>query len=243
MKNEVRICAHRGLSHACPENTLPAFGAALALGVDEVEYDLWMSADGVAVVCHDPRVDRTTDGDGVVTEMVWEDIQRLDAGAKTGDLWSGVRVPSFEDVLDAVNDRAGHNIHIKDPGPDGNLVKLACDEVQSRGLAEIAYIAGVEDVLDVALDYAPDVTRCCLCSQSTPDDQIDRALKYGCARLQFSRKVTAEGAARAHDEGLINNLFWSDELEDAKAYVAMGIDVVLTNEANKLENLTAGNQK
>ena len=237
MKNEVRICAHRGLSHACPENTLPAFGAALALGVDEVEYDLWMSADGVAVVCHDPRVDRTTDGDGVVTEMVWEDIQRLDAGVKTGDLWSGVRVPRFEDVLDAVSDRAGHNIHIKDPGPDGGPVKLACDEIQSHGLAELAYVSGVENVLAVARDYAPDVTRCCLAGKSTPDEQIDLALKYDCARLQFNRKVTAEAASCAHGEGLINNLFWSDEIEDARAYVAMGIDVVLTNEANKLGGL------
>ena len=59
----MKLCAHRGLSHACPENTLPAFGAAIALGVDEIEFDLWLSADGVPVVCHDPRVDRTTDGE------------------------------------------------------------------------------------------------------------------------------------------------------------------------------------
>jgi len=237
MQNGVRICAHRGLSHACPENTLPAFGAALALGVDEVEYDLWLSADGVPVVCHDPRVDRTTDGEGVVTEMAWADVRQLDAGVKTGELWSGVRVPRFEEVLEMVNDRAGHNIHIKDPGPEGRLVKLVCDEIQSRGLAELAYIAGVEDVLQVAFDYAPDVTRCCLCAQSTPDEQIDRALNYECARLQFSRKVIEDGAARAHNEGLVNNLFWSDELEDARSYVAMGIDVVLTNEANRLADL------
>ncbi len=243
MKNGVEICAHRGLSHACPENTLPAFGAALALGVGEVEYDLWLSADGVAVVCHDPKVDRTTNGEGHVTEMTWNEIRALDAGVKTGELWSGVRVPRFEDVLNAVSDRAGHNIHIKDPGPDGRLVKYVCDEIRSRGLIDVAYIAGVEDVLEVALDYAPDVTRCCLCAQSTPDEQIDRSLKYACSRLQFSRKVTAEGAAHAHEEGLINNLFWSDELEDARAYVEMGIDVVLTNEANKLEDLKAGNHK
>jgi glycerophosphoryl diester phosphodiesterase len=239
MKNGVRICAHRGLSHACPENTLPAFGAALALGVDEVEYDLWLSADGVAVVCHDPRVDRTTDGDGIVMEMAWPEIQVLDAGVKTGDLWSGVRVTRFERVLDTVSDRAGHNIHIKDPGPDGRLVKLVCDEIQSRGLVDLAYIAGMGDVLAVARDYAPDVTRCCLAGRQSPDEQIDLALKYDCARLQFNRKVTVEGATRAHDKGLINNLFWSDEVEDARAYVAMGIDVVLTNEANKLEGLKA----
>ena len=85
----------------------------------------------------------------------------------------------------------------------------------------------------------PDITRCCLAGRQSPDEQIDLALKYDCARLQFNRKVTVEGATRAHDKGLINNLFWSDEVEDARAYVAMGIDVVLTNEANKLEGLKA----
>lgn len=237
MPNTVLICAHRGLSHACPENTLPAFGAALALGVDEVEYDLWMSKDGVAVVCHDPSLDRTTSGSGDVVESEWEEIRGFDAGVKTGDLWADVRAPRLEEVLDLVGDQAGHNIHIKDPGPDGSLVNLVCDEIMSRELTEVAYIAGTEAVLEAALAYAPDITRCCLSAQTTPESQIDLAVRYACKRLQFSRKVTAEAAAKAEEAGLIRNLFWSDDLEDARAYVEMGIDVVLTNRANVLSDL------
>ena len=232
-----RLCAHRGLSHACPENTLPAFAAAIALGVDEIEFDLWLSRDGVPVVCHDPKLDRTTDGEGVVTELEWDEIRKVDAGVMTGELWAGVRVPRMEEVLDAAGE-VGLNIHIKDPGPDGQLVKMTCDQIRDRGLIDGAYIAGIEDVLTVSETYAPDVPRCCLAGQHSPDEQIDLALKYGCERLQFGRKVTAEAAKRAHDVGLINNLFWSDELEDAKAYVEMGIDVILTNRANLLVELS-----
>ena len=231
-----KLCAHRGLSHVCPENTIPAFAAAVALGVDEIEFDLWLSRDGVPVVCHDPKLDRTTDGAGVVTELGWEEIQAVDAGVRTGELWEGIRVPRLEEVLDAAGD-VGLNIHIKDPGPDGKLVRMTCDQIRDRGLLGRAYIAGIEDVLVVSRDYAPEVVRCCLAGQNSPDEQIDLAIEYACQRLQFGRKVTAADTARAHEVGLINNLFWSDELEDAKAYVEMGIDVILTNRANVLLGL------
>lgn len=228
------LCAHRGLSHACPENTLPAFGAAIALGVAEIEFDLWMSADGVPVVCHDPKVDRTTDGEGIVTEMVWADIQKLDAGVQTGDLWRNVRVPRLEAVLDLAGDRVGLNIHIKNPGPDNRLIALVCDEIQKRGLVERAYIAGVDDVLEAALEQDASVKRCCLAGQNTPDLQVDLAVKYACERLQFRRELSDEAIQRAKAHGLICNLFWSDEPEDAQLYHQRGIDVILTNRANLL---------
>ena len=232
-----KICAHRGLSHACPENTIPAFAAAISLGVDEIEFDLWLSRDGVPVVCHDPKLDRTTDGEGVVTEMAWSDIRRLDAGIRSGELWEGIRVPRFEEVLECAGSDVALNIHIKNPGPGDQLVKIVRDRILERELADRAYIAGVEDVLSASRDHAPGVDRCCLAGQNTTNEQIDLAIEYGCKRLQFSRKVTRIDAERAHTVGLINNLFWSDELDDAKAYVDMGIDVVLTNRANLIGEL------
>ena len=47
-----RLCAHRGLSQVCPENTVPAFAAAIASGAHEIELDLWTTRDGVPVICH-----------------------------------------------------------------------------------------------------------------------------------------------------------------------------------------------
>ena len=228
------LCAHRGLSHACPENTLPAFGAAIALGVEEIEFDLWMSADGVPVVCHDPKVDRTTDGQGVVTEMVWADIQKLDAGVQTGELWRNIQMPRLEAVLDLAGKQVGLNIHIKNPGPDNQLIALVCDEIQKRDLVDTAYIAGVDDVLEAALEMDASVGRCCLAGQNTPDLQVDLAVKYACQRLQFRRELSDDAIQRAKDHGLICNLFWSDEFDDARDYVARGIDVILTNRANLL---------
>ena len=235
-----RLCAHRGLSHLCPENTLPAFGAALALPeVSEIELDLWLTADGVPVVCHDPRVDRTTDGQGIVTDLAWDQIRRFDAGSRLDERWRGVRLPRFEEVLDLVDGRALINIHIKAPGPDGQLVRLVADLLRDRGMAQLGYIAGDEDVLAAALACAPEIARNCLAHQSDPPRLIATALRYQCQRLQFGRNVQPEHCRTAGEAGLTRNLFWSDELADARAYAAMGIDVILTNEAHRLLPLVA----
>jgi glycerophosphoryl diester phosphodiesterase len=233
-KSFPRICAHRGVSLACPENTIPAFGAAIAIGADEVELDLWLSRDGVAVVCHDDMLDRTTDTSGRISDMDWSEIRRADAGCRCSDLWKGVRVPRFEEVVEMIDGRAGINIHIKHPGPDGVLVHQVCDLLRRKGLLEICYIAGEEDVLGYARDYAPEVARACLASQDKPDRMIDVALAFDCRRVQFFRAVKAPQIRRARDAGLVCNLFYSNDPADACDFVCKGIDVILTDCAHQL---------
>jgi len=228
------LCAHRGLSATCPENTLPAFGAAVALGAHEIELDLWMTRDGVPVACHDRSVDRTTDGTGAIGHMDWDDLRRLDAGVRLGEPWAGVRMPRFEEVLGAVGGRTTLNIHLKEPGPEGRLVALVDGLLGERGLRETSYLAGDEQVLEAARRRAPQVARACLGGQGDPSRQIEVALQFGCRRVQFGRHVSPEQIRRAHEAGLICNLFWSDDPEDARAYVQKGTDVVLTNALHRL---------
>src|SRR4029450_8386641 len=63
------VVAHRGASSTRPENTIPSFEEAIRLGAGIVEFDVRLSRDGVPVVIHDPAVDRTTDGTGLVHEL------------------------------------------------------------------------------------------------------------------------------------------------------------------------------
>ncbi|MCG2660850.1 MAG: glycerophosphodiester phosphodiesterase [Kiritimatiellae bacterium] len=225
-----RLCANRGVSLACPENTLPAFGAALALGVHEIEFDLWMSKDGVPVVCHDPDVKRTTDGKGLLAEMKWAEISRLDAGIKCGEVWRGVRMPRFEEVVEFTDGRVGLNIHIKEAGPEGWLVKRVGDILREQALIHLAYIAGdAGSVLQTAMELSPEIPRACLMSQNGSMRQIELAKKYACRYVQFGRGVHEEEIRCAHEKSLVCNLFWSDEPEDARNYVRQGIDIILTN--------------
>jgi glycerophosphoryl diester phosphodiesterase len=105
---------HRGAAGHAPENTLRAFEAGIALGCDYLEFDVQRTADGHLVVMHDKRVDRTTDGTGVLSEMTLAELKALDAG-------SGARVPLLDEVLRTATGRCGLMIEIITPGLAGEL--------------------------------------------------------------------------------------------------------------------------
>jgi glycerophosphoryl diester phosphodiesterase len=96
------VIGHRGASGETPENTLAAFRRALELGVDGVELDVHLSADGVPVVIHDPLLERTTNGRGPVGVQPLAALRSLDAGRWFGDRYAGERIPTLEDALDVL---------------------------------------------------------------------------------------------------------------------------------------------
>ena len=100
--------AHRGASGRglAPENTLAAFEKALSIGVDMLEIDVRVTGDGQLIVLHDPSLDRTTDREGIVREMVLEEIRQADAG-------DGERVPILREVFDLARHRAPILLEIK----------------------------------------------------------------------------------------------------------------------------------
>ncbi len=107
-----QLIAHRGGAGLAPENTMAAFRQAIEeWDADILEMDVRVTADGRVVVIHDEAVDRTTDGTGRVSEMNWARARELDAGFRFADpageasfRGCGVRVPLFEEVLDAFPD-------------------------------------------------------------------------------------------------------------------------------------------
>jgi glycerophosphoryl diester phosphodiesterase len=104
------VVAHRGASVEQPENTIEAFEAAIAAGADAVEFDVRMTADGVAVVMHDPDVSRTTDGTGLVPELTLSDIRRLRIPLPGR---GAAGVPTLKEALGCLAGRAAADIEIK----------------------------------------------------------------------------------------------------------------------------------
>jgi len=119
------VMAHRGGMGLWPPNTLYAFEHALAMGVDVLEMDIHMSADGTIVVRHDPTVDATTDGMGAIKGLSLDQIKALDAGytwtKDAGDNYPfrdlGITIPTLEEVLVAFP-KARLNIDIKPDDPE-----------------------------------------------------------------------------------------------------------------------------
>jgi glycerophosphoryl diester phosphodiesterase len=73
-----QVVAHRGSSSDNPEHTLAAYVAALDAGAEGLECDVRLTADGHLVCVHDRRVDRVTDGHGVVSVMELAELDTLD---------------------------------------------------------------------------------------------------------------------------------------------------------------------
>lgn len=90
-----QIIAHRGNKSVAPENTLPAFVAAVAAGAQSIEMDIVRSREGVAVIVHDDTLDATTSGSGLVADYFVEEIQAFDAGSWFDPAFSGTKVPTF----------------------------------------------------------------------------------------------------------------------------------------------------
>ncbi|MBT2693391.1 glycerophosphodiester phosphodiesterase [Bacillus sp. ISL-55] len=94
------ILAHRGYAAEYPENTLLAFKEAEKAGAEGLELDVQMTRDGELVVIHDEKVERTTDGSGLVKDYNLKDLRKLDARFKFEALPKKVPIPTLDEVLE-----------------------------------------------------------------------------------------------------------------------------------------------
>jgi glycerophosphoryl diester phosphodiesterase len=93
------VAGHRGDRAEAPENTIPALQAALDSGMEFVETDIQLSADGVPVIIHDLTVDRTTNGTGAVEDLTLAELKSLDAGSWFDPAFAGTTIPTLGEFL------------------------------------------------------------------------------------------------------------------------------------------------
>src|SRR4051812_17827005 len=119
-KSEAPIAiSHRGLRHNAPENSLPAFIAAIDAGAAAIELDVHLSLDGVIHVHHDPSPGGV-DADG----NPWRPIATLDsADLSRARLANDVGIPTLDQVIETVDGRAGIFIEIKGIGMEEAVVR------------------------------------------------------------------------------------------------------------------------
>lgn len=120
----VIVVGHRGTKYLAPENTIAAFDKAIAIGARAIEMDVRMTKDGEFVIMHDPFVNRTTDGSGLVSQMTLAEIKALDAGGWFSPEFAGERVPTLREALRAVKGRAAVDIDFK-AGPENSAALIA----------------------------------------------------------------------------------------------------------------------
>jgi glycerophosphoryl diester phosphodiesterase len=224
------VVAHRGASAEHPENTIEAFEAAIELGADAVEFDVRMTADGHAVVMHDPDVSRTTAGDGLVSEMMLEEIRKLG-------------VPTLRDALECLAGRAGVDIEIKNlPGepsfmPDREpAVEATLDALDAVGFPGQVILSSFNPA-SIAYSRAlrPDVPTGLLTEyEVAAEEALARATSHGHPWvLPFVSKVLEAGdgfVERVHEAGALLGVWIADDPDTARRLFELGADAVATND-------------
>lgn len=230
-----RLCAHRGFNTIAPENSMPAFGAAVALGSEEIEFDIWSTKDGVLVSCHDSTLDRVSNGTGKIYEHTYEELLKLDFGIKCGEKFKGLKIPTFEEILKKF---AGHvimNIHVKiwDSEFENDFMEEIVALIRKYDCEKHVYFMTTSDkIIKKVMKYAPDI-KCCVGWDGNKDPMsiVDRAIKLGAYKVQlFKPYFNQESIDKAHAHGILCNVFYADDPEEAHKYFEMGIDTILTND-------------
>ena len=214
-----RVLGHRGASGEAPENTLRAFALAAEQGADGIELDTQPSADGVPVVMHDETVDRTTDGQGRVTDLPLAALTALDAG-------QGESTPTLAAALELARGRLFVDIEIKDRGIEPAIANL----IARLDMAEQVAISSFHPASLAAMrEVAPHLPRWLLSVAWSPVT-LETALALGAAGVapRASQVDAAMVAmARRHDLAVVT---WTvnDEGQMA-ALLGLGIDWLITD--------------
>lgn len=155
------IIGHRGAAAYAPENTLEGIHTAADMDVEWVELDVKLTKDDVPIIFHDETLERTTGSPGNVADMLYEDLMHLECGSWFGDSFSGAKIPTLEDALEAVIDRdLGLNLEIKPcPGRERETAEVALDFLSTIWddhdrllISSFSHVA-LESALEMATDW------------------------------------------------------------------------------------------
>lgn len=243
-----RICAHGGLCNVAPANSMPAFGAAVAMGAKEIAFEIWETRDGEAVAIRDPHLEQVSDGTGYVWDYTYEDLFGLDFGSIYSKEYAGLKITSFEDILAKFSCHTVMNIQIKSKDDiqllEEEYLKKIVALIKKYDCEKYCYFTLYnETVLNQLRKVASHITRCAEASiNDTCKDVVEKALRTESKKIQihkmdFKKGVTnlSEMLERAHENGIICNISGLNNSEEIQEYFKMGVDTVLTD--NYLKNI------
>jgi len=225
-----KILAHRGVSLTAPENTLPAFAAALEQGLAGIELDVQMSKDGHLIVIHDERVDRTTNGKGLVKDMTLEEIKGLDAGSWFAEKYYGVKIPVLEEVLDLIGQKEFIiNIELKSgiiqyPGLEERVLKA----VKKYGLLDRTIFSSFNHYSLVKIKEISEEAKIGLLYYAGLVDPWEYGKKLKAYSLHpFFPSVTEQMVSECLEQGLQVIPFTVNDKETAKKLIDFGVEYVI----------------
>jgi glycerophosphoryl diester phosphodiesterase len=246
-----RVAAHRGGSLLWPENSLLAFRNAIALGVELLETDVHLTADGEAVVLHDPTLDRTTTGRGAVRDLRLGDLAAVRLRAADGTP-TGETIPTLAQVLDLVAGAPGVGLLLeikvdaargRYPGIEEKTLAL----VRARGLLERTPIMAFQpETVRRLRELEPAARTVLLVSRgrtererASPAEAVRLTREAGAAWLGINhRLLDADVVAAARRAGVGVAAWTVNQEADIRRVLDLGVDVVISDRPDLALRLT-----
>jgi len=248
------VIAHQGGDGVWPGDTMYAFEKAAEIGADVLEMDAHITRDGQIVLMHDEKVDRTTDGTGLIEEMTLEELKKLDAAYK----WSndggqtfpyrgqGIQVPTLNELFQKFP-QMRYVIEIK--MTENPIDKPLCDLIREYGMQNKVLIASFHDEAmqnfrttcpEVATSASRgEVTRFVLLGKVFLSGLV--APKYQSIQPPYDPKeslnipiMTKRFIHESHAKNLHVEPWTVDDPELMNQYIEWGVDAIMTDRPDLL---------
>ena len=234
-----RHAAHRGAGKLAPENTLAALKHGCTFGYRMAEFDVKLSADGVAFLLHDATLQRTTNGWGRADALTWRELAQLDAGSWHSAEYAGEPLPTLGAVASycCANDVAV-NIEIKPtPGREretGAAVAIDASLLWSEAGAVPLLSSFSELALAAAQEAVPDLPRAYLFTR-LPADWRERCVALGCVAVDIKHTLLKPAIIdAAHDAGLAVLSWTVNDPRRAQQLAQWGVDTIITDAVDRI---------
>jgi glycerophosphoryl diester phosphodiesterase len=229
------IFAHRGSSRYAPENTIAAFDLAKKQGAIAVELDTMLSRDGIPVVIHDRRLDRTTNGNGKVDRLSYQELSELDAGSSFSPLFKGEKIPRLRDILERYRGGLIINIELKNfHSPRDHLVETVVAMVDEMNLTHsIIYSSFLPANLRKVTQISPQSITALICMPGLRGKWF--ASSYYLAVSEgfihpFWQDVSLEMIRREHQRNRRVHVWTVNDGQTAAELDRKGIDGIMTDD-------------
>lgn len=229
------ICAHRGAMDTHPENTVSAFKEAVRLGVQMIELDVRLTKDEQLVILHDQTVNRTTNGQGKISDLTLSQIKELDAGSWKSSDYKDERIPTLNEALAVIPDNVWINVHLKGGKILGEKVaRVLLEENKTHQ----AFLACGQEAAKGAHQVCADILICNMDRQDSTEEYIDLTMEYGSEFIQLYKIKPDQGikefTAKLKQKGIKINYCCTDKAGDLENLFDYGVDFVLVNQVARM---------
>ncbi len=236
-KKKPLVAAHRGASGYAPENTVAAFNLALKMGADAIELDVHLSKDGVPVIIHDPRLERTTSGTGLVYDHTVQELKEFDTGSWFDPAFAVERMLTLEETLQWARGKTSLLIEIKNsPMKYKGIAEKVLTLAQKHGMTKYVEVFSFDHNLSLRIRKLSPGVLTGVCYAADPITHAALAVRAKANLIHPNvNYCTPKAVSEAHKKGLWVAVWTVNDTEIAQRLAELGVDIIKTDFPDKIK--------